>query len=396
MEIVEKRKSALINSVYFVAIALIYYFTIKYAFWTLAPFVIAIIIAMVLQKPLRFLEKKTKIKKSLWGAAAVILIIALLFSGIIFIGYRIAVEFRGFGDYIVHKVSDLPNLITSVENWLLGRIKFLPDGLEKTASAAIMDFSDKLLLAAQEDKSLVQMGSSITNSVDFSFLATPLGGIWSTAKQIPSILIATLIGIIACFFITCGYDGYSSKLKNMLSPKRGEALKKTKDLLFGIFGKMLKSYITIMFITFCEISIGLNILKIAGIYKGGYILAISMGTAVLDILPVFGTGAVVIPWMIYSFISGDTAMAIGLLILYIVITVVRQIMEPRLVAMNVGVPPLVTLAGMYLGLQLFGAIGIIILPVTFVLIKALNAEGIIHLWEVKKEESGETPPPEKV
>lgn len=383
MNIAEKRRNTLINCIYFVVIAAIYYLSIKYAFWTLAPFVIAIIISMVLQKPIRFISKKTKIKKSIIGAVAVLLIIALILSILVFVGYRIGSEFRGFGEFIVHKVSDLPNSIVSVERWILNRIKFLPDGLEKTATDAITEFSDKLLIAAQNEGSVSGMGSAITNSVDFSFLATPLGGIWSTAKQIPSVLVATLIGIIACFFITCDYDGYVTKLKGMLTPAHAQTLSRTKSLLSDIIGKMFKSYITIMFITFCELSIGLNIMKMAGVYKGGYILAISIGTAILDILPVFGTGAVVLPWMAIEFIKGNAGMGVGLLILYVMITVIRQIMEPRLVAMNVGVPPLVTLAGMYLGLQLFGAIGIIILPVTFVLIKALNAEGIIHLWSGK-------------
>ena len=197
MNIAEKRRNTLINCIYFVVIAAIYYLSIKYAFWTLAPFVIALIIAMVLQKPIRFISKKTKIKKSILGAVAVLLIITLILSAIVFVGYRIGSEFRGFGEFIVHKVSDLPNSIVSVERWILNRIKFLPDGLEKTATDAITEFSDRLLIAAQSEGSVSGMGSAITNSVDFSFLATPLGGIWSTAKQIPSVLVATLITINA-------------------------------------------------------------------------------------------------------------------------------------------------------------------------------------------------------
>lgn len=386
MNIVKKRKDAMINCIYFIGIIALYYIIIKYAFWTLAPFVIAVIIAIALQKPVGFISKKTKIKKGIIAAIAVLLIIAVLISVIMLVGYRIVVEFRGFGEYIVRRVSDLPELIKSVEDWLIKRIAFLPDGIEKTAKAAIGELADKILLeTAAEESALAEVPSK--GSFDISMLATPLGGILSTAKQIPSILIAVLISIIASFFITCDYDKYVDIMYRMFSEERAVKLKKTKDLLTDILGKMLKSYIMIMFITFCEICIGLNILKVLGIYDGGYILAISMGTAVLDILPVFGTGAVMIPWIIYNIIVGNVPLAIGLFIVYTIITIVRQIMEPRLVAMNVGVPPLVTLAGMYIGLQTFGAIGIIIVPVTFVLIKALNSEGIIHLWGNKNEET---------
>lgn len=389
MDIAKKRKNALINCIYFIGIVALYYIVIKFAFWTLAPFVVAVIIAIALQKPIRFISKKTKLRKGFVGAIAVLLIIALLLSVLLLAGYRIVAEFRGFGEFIVKRLSDIPSLVKSVESWILNKISFLPDGLEKTAKAAISELADKLLLETASEETAINTESAAKSSFDISVLATPLGGILSTAKQIPSILIAVLISVIASFFITCDYDKYVEIMYKMLSKERADKVKKTKDLLTGILGKMLKSYIMIMFITFCEICIGLNILKIIGVYDGGYILAISMGTAVLDILPVFGTGAVMIPWIVYSFIIGNNPLGIGLLVLYIIITIVRQIMEPRLVALNVGVPPLVTLAGMYIGLQTFGAIGIIIVPITFVLIKALNSEGIIHLWGDEKSEETE-------
>ena len=118
----------------------------------------------------------------------------------------------------------------------------------------------------------------------------------------------------------------------------------------------------------------------AGVYSGGYILVLSIITAIVDILPVLGTGTVLVPWAIYNFVTGNIGLGIGLIIMYVLITVIRQILEPRLVALNVGIHPVLTLMGMYLGVQLFGVIGIFILPITFVLVKALNDEGIIHLW----------------
>ena len=83
--------------------------------------------------------------------------------------------------------------------------------------------------------------------------------------------------------------------------------------------------------------------------------------------------------------NGNVGLGIGLVVLYALITVIRQILEPRLVAMNVGLPPIVTLAGMYLGLQLFGVVGIFALPITFVMVKVLNEEGIIHVWTARSK-----------
>ena len=353
MNIVEKRRGTLINLCFFGLIAAVYYFFLKYAFWLVAPFIFAFLIAMLLQSPIRTVSKKTKIKKGIIGAVAVLLIIAILVSAVVLVGYRVVVEFRGFGQYVMQKIENLPQFISHAEDWLLDKIAFLPDSIEKTATDAITDFVDNVLLITTAEHSALVQDMPETPGVggfDLSILATPLGGLWSTAKQIPSILTAVLISIIACFFITCDYDNITSLIKNNVSEAHEAAIVKTKRLFGDILGKMFKSYVTIIFITFCEISIGLNILKLIGVYNGGYILVISICTALLDILPVLGTGTVLIPWAVISLFTGNYGLGIGLLIVYALVTVIRQILEPHLVAMNVGLPPIVTLAGMYLGL----------------------------------------------
>ena len=88
---------------------------------------------------------------------------------------------------------------------------------------------------------------------------------------------------------------------------------------------------------------------------------------------------------------GDVPFAIGLIVLYVMISIIRQVIEPHLVAMNVGVHPTLTLAGMYIGIQLFGIIGLFALPITLVLLKTLNSEGIIRLWGRDKKNCEETP-----
>ena len=378
MNIVEKRRSMLINFTFYALLIAAYYFFMKYAFWLVAPFIAAFLIAMFLQKPVRAVSKKTKIKKNIVAAVAVLLIVALLLSLIVLVGYRIFVEFRGLGQYLMSKLNDLPNFIQSTEAWLISHLKFLPDSIESTAVSAINDFADRLLLLVVEQKNT--FGEAQSSGLDISVLATPLGGLLSTAKQIPVFLTALLISVIACFFLTCDYDNFTKMIKSSVSEQHEASLVRTKRLFGDILGKMVKSYATIILITFCEVAIGLNVLKLIGVYDGGYIIAVSIVTALVDIFPVLGTGTVMIPWAIISFFSGNYGLGIGLLVLYALITVIRQILEPKLVSMNVGMHPVITLMGMYLGVQLFGVIGIFALPITFFLLKALNDEGIIHLW----------------
>ncbi len=357
----------------------------KYAFGLVSPFIIAFAIAVILQNPIQAISKKIKIKKGVIGAISVLLIISVLISAVVLVGYRLFVEFKGLGEYIMSRLSDLPQLIQSAESWILTRLTFLPDSLEKTVADAVSGIVDNLLIATEAEK--LQVGSMPVDigGIDFSVITTPLGGLLSTAMQIPAIFAAVLISIIACFFITCDYDGFTNMIKKNISQEHSEALSKTKRLLGEILGKMLKSYATLIFITFCEVSIGLNVLKLIGVYGGGYIIAISIVTAIVDILPVLGTGTILIPWAVISLFTGNIGLGIGLIVLYALITVIRQFLEPRLVAMNVGMHPAVTLFGMYVGIQLFGVLGIFILPITFILVKALNDEGIIHLWGQSRE-----------
>lgn len=389
MRLAEKRRDTLIHIAYFSVVAFIFYIFMEYLLGLVAPFVIAFIFSLILQKPIRFISKKTHIKKGFIGAVMVVLVLCSVISLLFFIGYKLFVELKDFAGYLMTRFNSLPDTLNMFRVWAVDFLGFLPDKLEKSAVEAVNNFLTNLIDRVEVEGIAAigeSTGLSSEEGFDVSMLSAPLGGIWKTIKGIPAFLASVLIGIIACFFITCDYDNIVSMVKRNVSEKQETAIVKTKHILGDIIGKMAKSYTTIVFITFCEVAIGLNILALFNIYENGYIIAISVCTAILDILPVFGTGTVLIPWAVYNLFTGNIAMAIGLLILYAVITVVRQIIEPRLVAMNVGIHPILTLFGMYVGLQLFGVLGMFVLPISFVLIKVLNEEGIIHLYGRKNIE----------
>ncbi len=386
MTIVEKRRATLINFAYYALLAVLYYVFIKYAFDVVWPFVIAFAVSMLLQKPIRYLANKSRVPKKIVSVVTVLFILCTVLGIVVFVGYKLVLEFKDFGQFVIQKLNDLPRTIASVRDWILGIIAFLPDKIENTFAETINSFAADLIKNTSENGiSGLGGGMQLPEGFDVSTLITPLGGLLSTAKRIPFIISGVLVGIIACFFITTDYDNVVGIFKRNVSEKYEKMFVETKRLFGDVIGKMIKSYATIIFITFCEVAVGLNLLSLFNIYKGGYIIVISIITALLDILPVFGTGTVLIPWAIYSLIMGDIPFAIGLVVLYILITVIRQVIEPHLVAMNVGIHPIFTLASMYIGIQLFGVIGIFILPITIVLLKTLNGEGIIHLWGREKK-----------
>ena len=99
-----------------------------------------------------------------------------------------------------------------------------------------------------------------------------------------------------------------------------------------------------------------------------------------------GTGTVLIPWAVISLLNANYPLAIGLIVMYACITVIRQIIEPKLVAAQLGIPAFLTIVSMFIGSQIFGVIGIFILPITIVMLKLLNDEGIIHIFHYTDEE----------
>jgi len=201
---------------------------------------------------------------------------------------------------------------------------------------------------------------------------------------VPLMVVGVLLTVIATIFTATDYDRLVGFIRRQLPEDKRGALSLAKRTIGSSVSKLLKSYLTIMFITFVEMWISLGIAKAVGVYDGNYVVAIALITAVVDILPVLGTGSVVIPWAIVSFATGKVGLGIWLLVTYAVITVARQILEPKLVAGNLGLPPVLTLCAMYVGVQLFGFVGLFLLPISLMLIKVLNDQGVLHLWKSGK------------
>ena len=182
--------------------------------------------------------------------------------------------------------------------------------------------------------------------------------------------------------MTSEYDKVRDMILEMCSEETGKKLINAKRTVTTGIGKLIKAYATLMLITFAEVFLGLNLMKLIGIYEGGYIAIIAFVTCIVDIVPVLGTGTVVIPWAVYNIITGDFAMGIALFLMYAIITVIRQVIEPKLVANQVGLPSIVTIMAMFLGGRLLGAIGILAVPLTVIVLKLMYDEGIIGMKRI--------------
>lgn len=372
---VAKRRDFLIDLVFVMAIIGLVYVFFKYCFSIAAPFLLSFFFAVILQRPLGWLDKKTKNKMhSFWSIVLVLLCVAIILGPVISV---IAALFREIGNFISflgEQLNDLPTFLVTLQNEILKAIKFLPDSIYTSVSENITQFFGNLINDFDVSKLGINM-SSITSG-----LSNGISGVYSVVKNIPSILISVVIGVIAWILFTKDYKKVVKFIKLQLPDKHKNLLSETKKIFSSTILKMCRAYGLIMFITFCENFLGLTILNLIGVMKNSYVFVIAICIAVFDILPVAGSGGILIPWSLIALVTGNVGQCVGLLILYAVITVIRQYIEPKIVGDSLGVNPLVTLAGLYFGLKLFGFMGMFIVPICVMTLKAFNDAGRIHLY----------------
>ena len=378
MNTVNKRRDFIINVFYFAVLLGLFYLFFKYAFGILMPFIIAVFIAVILQKPLNAVTKKMKKGKGIIAAAMVVFCFVVVGSVVVLLFMRLFTELKSFFDYIMLKLEDTPLFIAQVTEWIETKLTILPESIRTSASGYVETLLNDILGTAVQD---AEVAVETKGSMDLSWLASPIGAVWGTAKQIPMIAVGILVSIVSCCFMTADYASLKETILSLAGEKNSVKLISTKRILFSTLGKMAKAYTVLIIITFTEMLVGLSILKLVGLYKGGYIFAIALITAIVDILPVLGTGTILVPWGIWSLATGNIGFGIGVIVLYIIITVIRQAVEPKIVADQLGLPPFVTIMAMYIGTQLFGFIGLFLLPISIMLIKALSDEGVISIFK---------------
>ena len=362
---VNKRGAFIINFIYILILGLIVVAALRYAIPLLSPFVIGFLIAAVLHRPTRFLCKKTRMSYKPAAILVVILFFGTIGTLISLLGIQL---FSYLGDLVVN----IPSLYARyLEPLLVSAF----DGLDRLLG----QFDITLLAALQEvETHLVQsMGNIVSN------LSTSAVGVLSkVATSLPGLFLKIVLLIISTFFIAVDYETLTGFCLGQFSEKSKNLILQIKEYIIGTLFVCIRSYIIIMFITFVELSIGLSFIGIR------HSVAVALCIAVFDILPVLGTGGIMIPWTVISLVQGKYSFALGLILVYVVITIIRNIIEPKIVGGQLGLHPIVTLSSMFAGVQLFGVIGLFGFPIVLSLLTHLNKNGTIHLF---KEPSPEEP-----
>ena len=387
-EIVEKRRAFLINAAFYALILALFYLLARTFFYIIAPFVFAFLVAALLHRPVTFISRKTPFKRGIVGTIIVLTVLAIVVFVLFLLGQTIWTKIMDFVHYVGDKLKNLGDTAEELRAWSVKAVGFLPEALRIKAQDGLNSFFGQIIETGE-----LPINFNSVKDVLSKLLSTGAGSVKNTITAIPSAVIAVVVSIIACVFMTVDYDKMRGFVVRQIPERHLTKLRDARTVTLSSLKKMFKAYSLIVLITTTEMTIGLSILKVFGIFEinFSYLVLIAIIIALVDIVPVLGTGTIVIPWAVISFINGEAKMGIGLIIIYAAITVIRQIIEPKLVAGQVEMSPVVTIMAMYIGTKTLGILGFFILPFTCIVIKRLNDEGIIHLF---KTENAAGPEPE--
>lgn len=327
------------------------------------PFVCGFVLSLIANPVVRFLEKKIKIKRK-YGS--VIMIVAVI-GAVVLVCYGVisalAAGLKSFTAYLPTMYENAGaelNQAASHLQMMLARIPFLQD----------IDLSEAgAYISAYVTEWMSEMGSGTT-----------MLAIGDIAKRIPDIIFGVVIGLLATYFFIADREKLILLIERHVPQSFRVNTSRVWRQIVKAVGGYFEAQLKIMVIIYVVIWIGLAILDV------NYAWLIGFGIAFLDMLPVFGAGAVLWPWALIKLFSGNYMTALGMMILYAVALTVHQLVQPKLIGDSVGMDPFAALVFMFIGYKISSVVGMIVaIPVGMILINLYEVGAFDTLiWCVKE------------
>ncbi len=316
------------------------------------PFVVGWSIAMIASPLVGFFEKKVKIKRKAGSAFVIIIVIGL----VIFAGYFVSAKLM---EQVIEFAGELPDMwegtqqeFAQIGEKLEAASKYLPDEIEVA---------------------IVKITSNVGEYLGelFGRLGSPaIETLSRFTMNLPSILIGIIMCLLSAYFFVADKDYVANLLHKVMTQSMLDQVNMVKRGLIRAVGGYFKAQLKIEFWMYLLLVIGFTILRVK------YAFLIAIGVAFLDLLPFFGTGTVLIPWAIVKFLNGEYTMVIGLLIIWGVGQLARQLIQPRIVGDSVGLEPIPTLFLLFIGYKSAGVVGMIIAVPIGIIVLTMYEEGV--------------------
>lgn len=333
----EKKRDFLINFAYWGIIATAVYLALEYLLPITMPFVFGILVAWLVV----WISRKIRCTHRLIRIGLTLLIYGIIGTLVVLLSAKGVSAVTGLIKWLPALYENkLQPFVTQIYDWFVSSIRVLDPTLVSTLKMLL-----ESALAALKNLISTLSGAAV-NLVS------------GVAAGVPNLVLSLLAMIFSTVFVVSDYEKIHSFASTHIPASIKKVLKLIRVYLTDTLFVVIRSYALIMLLTFTELSILFSVFGIEGaILKAALI-------ALLDIMPILGTGGIMIPWTVISLVLGHTALGLKLFLIYAIVTVVRNYVEPKIVGTQLGLHPIITLVAMFVGLRVFGFWGLFGLPVS--------------------------------
>ncbi len=327
------------------------------------PFLIGWLLSLMANPVVKFFEEKIKVKRKAVSAIMIILILAIIILAVYGIVVLLINQGMGLARSIPSKWSEWKSELNNLGSTLNDLFKNLPSGI-RDSFADLGNNIEKALSDFVKHLGTGDLGSRVVNAI------SPIVG------SVASTLISVIMCVLSAYFFTAEHNNLVKTMEKYMSPglysKMQAAYKGLKNAVGGYFKAQL------------QIEMWIYLITVIGLFVGrvDFAIIIALGIAILDILPFFGAGLIMVPWAVICFSNQNYYLAVVLLVTWGVGQLVRQLIQPKIVGDNVGFAPLPTLILMFIGYKFIGVIGMIIaIPIAMIVV-SLYQEGVFDSFVV--------------
>jgi sporulation integral membrane protein YtvI len=313
------------------------------------PLVFALATALLLEPAVQNLQTNYRLKRMHAVAAVFSLFLIIVGFAFYFLIVILVQQIMTFSQKLPHFLSET----TEVFNKFIQTWESYSSSIPKEIIASLENSVETI------QQLLLEFATNLTQSIVHYI------------TLIPGFLIHFLVYLVALFLISLDLPKLKKGIKKYLSERTYQRLAMVVTQLSKAGIGFIKAQFLLSLITFFLALVGLLLLKV------DYAIVMALLIVIVDILPILGTGSVLVPWGVISIANGNSGLGIGLIVLFVIITVVRRIIEPKVFSTNLGISPLAALVSVYLGFQLLGFIGLFIGPVIIILVEAMIKAGVI-------------------
>ncbi len=335
-----------------IGLILAYFFLVKLIYIFL-PFIIAIIIVLIIEPLVSFFENKMKLPRGIAVFISLSIFSVLVILILMVLGSSIYVELNKLYKHLPYYSLQIYKQVEEIINIIEKFYTNLPPEIETFIKDAV--------------STLLNVVTSLVSSIAKLLIEI----IW----KIPNFFLLIVVTLISSFFMSKDKDKIITFLYRQIPSAFIDKLGMLKsDLLFAFVG-YIKAQLILMCFSFILSAVGLKIIGI------DYAVLIALIIGIVDAFPILGTGSIYVPWIFVNVFLTNFKLALYLTILYGIVLSTRSLLEPKVLGSQIGLYPLVTLLSMYIGYQIFGVIGLIIGPITAIIIKALQKMDVIPKWK---------------